>query len=150
MLHWINAFEDGDWLNLDGFFQINPAPVPPPNATRYETIFRFMGQEQKEPRLHRWRMNLRTGATEEFDLTDVISEFGMINGRHIGRPHRYGYAATRVAGVFLFDGFVKHDLETGAAETVKFPTGVFGSEVAMAPRIGSSSEDDGYLIRRPT
>ncbi len=150
VLHWLNAFEDGDWLNLDGFFQINPAPTPPPNATRYETIFRFMGQEQKEPRLHRWRMNLRTGATEEFDLTDVISEFGMINGRHTGRAHRYGYAATRVDGIFLFDGFVKHDLETGAAETVKFPTGVFGSECAMAPRIGSTSEDDGYLITLTT
>jgi carotenoid cleavage dioxygenase len=146
VLHWLNAFEDGDWINLDGFFQINPAPVPPANATRYESIFRFMGQEQKQPRLHRWRMNLRTGQSEEFDLTDVITEFGMINGLHAGRRHRYGYAATRVDGFFLFDGFVKHDLDSGAAEPVTFPAGVFGSECAMAPRVGSTAEDDGYVI----
>ena len=150
VLHWLNAYEDGDWVILDGFFQINPAPVPAPGATHYETIFRFLGQEQKEPRLHRWRMNLRTGATQEHDLTDVISEFGMINGRYCGRPHRFAYAATRVDGIFLFDGFVKQDTETGAAETVKFPDGVFGSETAMAPRVGATAEDDGYVITLTT
>jgi carotenoid cleavage dioxygenase-like enzyme len=52
--------------------------------------------------------------------------------------------------MFLFDGFVKHDLDSGAAETVKFANGVFGSECAMAPRVGSTSEDDGYLITLTT
>jgi len=146
VLHWLNAFEDGDWVVLDGYFQINPAPAPPPNATRYETIFRFLAQDQKAPRLHRWRMNLRTGATEEFDLSDVICEFGMINGQHVGRRHRYAYAATRVSGMFLFDGFVKQDTETGATQTVRLPEGVFASETAMAPRVGSTAEDDGYLV----
>lgn len=150
VLHWLNAFEEGDWVVLDGFFQINPAPVAAPDASRYETIFRFLSQDQKQPRLHRWRMNLRTGQTQEYDLTDVISEFGMINGRHSGRRHRYAYAATRVSGMFLFDGFVKQDTESGSAETVRLPDGVFASETAMAPRIGSTGEDDGYVITLTT
>ncbi|MFJ2028674.1 carotenoid oxygenase family protein [Streptosporangium sp. NPDC087985] len=146
VLHWLNAYEEGDWVVLDGFFQKNPSPVPPSGGTFYERIFRYLGQEQKEPRLHRWRMNLRTGESTEHDLTDVHTEFGMVNGLHTGRKHRYAYAATRVDGVFLFDGFVKHDTETGRVETVQLPPGVFGSETAMAPRVGSTSEDDGYVI----
>lgn len=150
VLHWLNAFEDGDWVVLDGFFQVNPAPTPGPNANHYEAIFRFLSQDQKEPRLHRWRMNMRTGATEEYDLTDVVSEFGMINGLHTGRRHRYAYAALRAPGMFLFDGFVKHDTETGRTEQVHLPEGVYGSETAMAPRVGASSEDDGYVITLTT
>jgi carotenoid cleavage dioxygenase len=40
-------------------------------------------------------------------------EFGMINGRFAGRRYRYAYNVTGVPGRFLFDGLVKHDLETG-------------------------------------
>lgn len=146
VLHWINAFEEGDWVVMDGFFQINPSPTPKENPTVYEAVFRMLDADEKLPRIHRWRMNMRTGQSEEFDLTDVISEFGMVNGRHSGRRHRYVYAATRVSGAFLFDGFVKHDLDTGTHEVLKLPAGVFGSEASMAPRAGSSGEDDGYVI----
>ncbi len=49
-------------------------------------------------------------------------------------------------GWFLFDGLVKHDVQTGAEEHYSFGEGVFGSETVMAPRTGSAGEDDGYLI----
>jgi carotenoid cleavage dioxygenase-like enzyme len=35
---------------------------------------------------------------------------------------------------------------TGREERYPFGEGVFGSETAMAPRTGSRSEDDGYLV----
>jgi carotenoid cleavage dioxygenase len=41
---------------------------------------------------------------------------------------------------------VKHDLLTGAEKRFAFEDGVYGSETAMAPRVGSVGEDDGYLI----
>ena len=113
VLHCLNAFEDGDGLVLDG----TSRSIPRRRRRRMRPATRaFSGswpRSRRSPRLHRWRMNLRTGATEEYDLTDVISEFGMINGQYNGRRHRYGYAATRIDGIFLFDGFVKHDLQTG-------------------------------------
>ncbi len=144
--HWVNAFEDGDWVVLDGFFQLDPAPRPPANPTRYEAIFRFLASSHKKPRLHRWRMNIVTGATEEYDIADIVSEFGMINGRHTGRRHRYVFAALYEPGKFLFRGFVKHDTETGNVEEVMLPPGVFASETVVAPRVGSTAEDDGYVI----
>ena len=62
----------------------------------------------------------------------------MINAGYAGRDYRYTYAATGKPGWFLFDGLVKHDLKTGAEERFAFDDGVYGSETAMAPRVGSS------------
>ena len=104
-----------------------------------------------QTKLHRWRMNLVTGACSEEQLSDTISEFGMIKRPPAGRQHRYSYAATGVPGRFLFDGLTKHDTATGSRNTA-FGEGVFGSETAMAPRLGASAdvEDDGYPITLTT
>ena len=45
-----------------------------------------------------------------------------------------------------FDGLLKYDLVTGQAQEYKFSDSVGGSEPVFAPRIGSKSEDDGYVI----
>ena len=74
----------------------------------------------------------------------------MINARHGGRRHRYAYASTGVEGWFLFDGLVKHDLDTGADERYRYGTGVFGSEAAVAPKTTATGEDDAYLVTLTT
>jgi carotenoid cleavage dioxygenase len=131
VLHFTNAYEDGDEIVLDGFFQGNPVPA--------------LALDQMQTRLHRWRFNLVTGQSREEPLTDSITEFGMINSGYAGRDYRYIYAATGKPGWFLFDGLVKHDLVTGTEERYAFSDGVYGSETAMAPR-SKDAEDDGYLI----
>lgn len=45
---------------------------------------------------------------------------------------------------------VKHDLLTGNEERFSFGDGVYGSETSMAPRVGGTAEDDGYLITLTT
>ncbi|MBN9099864.1 MAG: carotenoid oxygenase family protein [Pseudonocardia sp.] len=145
VLHWTNAYEDGDEIVVDGYYQENPEP-PSGGGTIYQRMFRFLDNEQMGPRLHRWRLDTVTGKCTEEHLSDRISEFGMINQRHAGRRHRYTYAATTLPGWFLFDGILKHDADTGTEERYAFGEGVFGSETAMAPRTGSRSEDDGYLV----
>ena len=102
-----------------------------------------------QARLHRWRLNLVTGGVREEQLSEGISEFGMINPGYAGDEYRYTYAATGKPGWFLFDGLVKHDLQTGAEERFAFDDGVYGSETAMA-RGRSTGEDDGYLVRVTT
>ena len=47
---------------------------------------------------------------------------------------------------FLFNGFVKHDLETGESWSFTLPEGKFASEAPFVPRIGATAEDDGYLV----
>jgi carotenoid cleavage dioxygenase-like enzyme len=146
VLHFVNAYEDGDEILLDGFFQGDPEPADNGMGDKWQRAFRFLALDRMQARLHRWRLNLLTGAVSEEQLSDSITEFGMINSGFAGGPYRYGYAATGKPSWFLFDGLVKHDLQTGAEERFAFGDGVFGSETAMAPRLGSVREDDGYLV----
>ena len=146
VLHWVNAYEDGDEIVLDGFFQDDPMPVDDGAGSLYQRLFRSLAADRLGTHLHRWRLNLRTGLVKEERLTETVSEFGVINAEVSGRPYRYTYAATVVPGWFLFSGLVKHDVVTGNEERYDLPPGVYASEAAMAPRIGSTSEDDGYLI----
>jgi carotenoid cleavage dioxygenase len=99
-----------------------------------------------EARHHRWRFNLATGECTEEQLSDRCAEFPMINGRHGGRPYRYSYQARCTHGLFAFDGLIKNDAVSGTEELLTFDDGVFVSETVMAPRDGSTAEDDGYLV----
>jgi len=149
VLHFTNAYEDGDEIVLDGFFQGEPAPsagIDNGMDRKWQHIFRGLSLDGMQTRLHRWRFNLTTGQTREEQLSDSITEFGMINAANAGRDYRYVYAATGKPGWFLFDGLVRHDLHTGSEQRFAFEDGVFGSETAMAPRVGSTGEDDGYLV----
>lgn len=150
VLHWVNAFEDGDEIVLDGFFEGDPNPVDTLTGDKYKKAFRYLALDGLQTHLHRWRFNLVTGDTREERLSDSTTEFGMINGGYAGGKYRYTYAATGKPGWFLFDGLVKHDLATGAEEGFAFGDGVYGSETAMAPRVGSAAEDDGYLVTLTT
>lgn len=146
VLHWINAYEDGDEVVLDGYFQVNPAPNAPPDATIEQRMFRFLDNTTLGPKPYRWRLNMVTGAVNEGFLDDRTSEFGMINGRHWGRPYRYVYSMTNKPGWFLFDGIVRTDVSTGETQEYHFEDGVYASECPMAPRSGSTDEADGYLV----
>ncbi|MEN9506791.1 MAG: hypothetical protein RI958_2717 [Actinomycetota bacterium] len=146
VLHFTNAYEDGDEIVLDGFFQGCPTPSAKGAASAEEGAYRSLALDNLQTRLHRWRFDLRTGATSEHDLSERCTEFGMINPNLQKRPYRYAYAPTAVPGRFLFDGLVKHDVVSGAEQRISFGDGVFASETVMAPRIGSTAEDDGYLV----
>ncbi len=146
VLHWGNAYEDGDEIVLDGFFQHNPACRGIERPAAEFKGFESLDINAFESRAHRWRFNLVTGKTSEEQLTDTVTEFPMINGRHAGRRHRYMYEARGAKNLFAFDALLKRDVDTGAEELVEFDPGVFISETVMAPRCGSTAEDDGYLI----
>ena len=146
VLHWVNAYEEGDEVVLEGYFQHDPSPRKREGSGHLASVYRYLDLEQLQTRAHRWRFDLRTGAVREEPLTDRITEFGMIDGRRAGRPHRYVYEMTGAPGWFLFDGLVKRDLETGREDRYAFGDGVFGSETPFAPRAGSVAEDDGYLV----
>lgn len=152
VLHWVNAYEDGDEIVLDGFFQSDPEGAGSrfPGHPRYARMFRMLSLDGMQTRLHRWRLNLATGQTKEERLSESVTEFGMINGNLGGLPYRYTYASTGEPGWFLFNGLVKHDTFTGDETRFAYGPGVFGSETAMAPRVGSVDEDDGYVITMTT
>jgi carotenoid cleavage dioxygenase len=147
VLHFMNAFEEGDEVVLDGYFEEDPSPPPlQAGPAGFEQMMAFLDQSSTKPRLYRWRFDLRTGKTREEQLDDRLLEFGTINQAYAGRRHRYIYSTMTVPGWFLFDTFVKHDLDQRKSWAVKLASGRFGSEPVFAPRIGAKAEDDGYLV----
>src|SRR3569832_910260 len=147
VLHWLNAYEDGDEIVLDDYYQEEPTPGPKKDAPPgNEHMMGYLDEHSFQSKLHRWRFNLKTGKTTEGHLADRVLEFGMINARYAGRPYRYGYSTTSAPGWFLFNGFVKHDLKTGESWTYQLGEGRYGSEAPFAPRIGATEEDAGYLV----
>ncbi|MEO8858994.1 MAG: carotenoid oxygenase family protein [Burkholderiaceae bacterium] len=147
VLHFLNAYEEGDEIVLDGYFQEEPEPKNFDGAPKgYERMMSYLDQYKMKTRLHRWRFNLATGKTTEQRLDDRTLEFGMINQRYAGFKYRYAYSAVQVPGWFLFHGYVKHDLETGQSWEVRLPEGQYASEAPFAPRIDAKDEDDGYLV----
>ncbi len=146
ILHFLNAYEEGDEVVMDAYFQDNPQPAPLPNEDGYGHMMAYVDEHSFQPKLHRWRFNLADGTTREERLDDRVLEFGMIDQRVAGRKHRYVYSTTTKPGWFLFNGFVKHDLETGESWSLMLEEGRYASEAPFAPRIGSTAEDDGYLV----
>ena len=147
VLHFLNAWEEGDEIIMDGYFQKSPMPVSPPDAPDiYKRMMVYLDMYAMQPHLHRWRFNMKTGATREEKLDDRVLEFGMFNQDYAGRPYRYAFSAQSRPGWFLFTGLVKHDLATGQSQTLEFGDQVYGSESPFAPRIGAKDEDDGYLV----
>jgi carotenoid cleavage dioxygenase-like enzyme len=147
ILHFLNAYEDGDELVMDGYFQENPTPRPVKSAPDgYGHLMAFLDEYSFQPKLHRWRFNLKTGDTTEGHLDERVLEFGTFNQRFAGRPYRYAYSTVAKPGWFLFTGFVKHDLQSGRSWRVDLPDGRYASEAPFAPRIGATEEDDGYLV----
>ncbi len=150
VLHWVNAYEDGDTIVLDGFFQGCPLPSTKGATSFEDAVFRGIGLDLLEARLHRWRFDLTTGRTTEEDLSDRVTEFGMIDPGRATTAHRYVHAPTGAPGRFLFDGLVKHDLVAGTESHLAFGDGVYGSEPQVVLRPGATAEDDGYLITLTT
>ncbi|HHG5368171.1 TPA: carotenoid oxygenase family protein [Pseudomonas aeruginosa] len=147
VLHFLNAYEEGDEIVLDGYFQDEPMPTNFEGAAPgYERMMSYLDQHKMGTRLHRWRFNLHTGKTSEQRLDERVLEFGMFNQRMATRPYRYAYSAVQVPGIFLFNGYVKHDLVSGESWQIALPEGEFASEAPFAPRIGARDEDDGYLV----
>lgn len=146
ILHFLNAYEEGDEVVMDGYFQENPIPEPLAGMGEHGHLMGYLDEQSFRPKLHRWRFDLATGATREMHLDDRNLEFGMINQAFAGRSYRFAYSTTTRPGWFLFNGFVKHDLVTGESWSLPLDEGRYASEAPFAPRLGATDEDDGYLV----
>lgn len=147
VLHWMNAYEEGDEIILHGYFQDQPNPQPLPGLPiPVGQMMANIDINSFQSKLHRWRFNLKTGEVDEQRLDDRSLEFGTFNQQYAGRKSRYLYSVWGEPGWFLFSGLVKHDLQTGESWSLPFGEQRFGSEAPFAPRINAIDEDDGYLV----
>jgi carotenoid cleavage dioxygenase len=137
VFHPLNAYDDGDAVVLD--------------VVRHPSMFKTdrNGPNEGAPSLWRWTVDTAGGIVKEEQLDDRAVEFPRVDERVVGRPHRYGWAATLHEGDDLdFDGsrITRYDLETGASETHDFGSHCATGEAVFIPAEADAAEDDGWAM----
>jgi carotenoid cleavage dioxygenase len=144
-LHMVNAWEEGDWIVMDGCFQPDPTIQRRPEEGALASM---LGYLRVRAHLHRWRMNLATGETREQPLDDLNVEFCLPDTNLYGTRTRYSYHQHIPIGSYTieFSALVKYDHEDGSHTRFDYGEGIFASESPFAPRPGATAEDDGYVV----
>jgi carotenoid cleavage dioxygenase-like enzyme len=141
--HSVNAWEEGDEVVLD----VCRVKKPEPRSDLDGPLAQMLSYLRLDANLHRFRFDMRTGRTSEQTLDDDNTEFPSVNLGMVGQRSRFAYTMhISPEKSLLFDGLMKYDTYSGAAETYWYGDGRWGSEAPFAPRPGSSSEDDGYVL----
>jgi carotenoid cleavage dioxygenase len=143
--HVVNCWEDGEEVVMTACRMVDNGM--PPDPRRFGPYAPMVSVLALHAHLTEWRFDLRTGAVRERRLDDRIAEFPVVDPRGVGVATRWAYLVSMAPGPLQrFEGLLKYDLTTGAAERHGFAPGWYGSEPAFAPRIGARGEDDGYVI----
>jgi carotenoid cleavage dioxygenase-like enzyme len=145
VFHPMNAYEDGDAIVLD-VARYGRLDFMTPKA-----VENLSYRDDNAARMHRWRIDRRAGGVRSTPLDDVIAEFPRVDGRRVGRRHRFGYTAARESGVEdgsrpEWTSVRKYDLERGTTETRRYGAGNGVGEPLFVPRTPGADEDDGWVL----
>lgn len=149
VLHMVNAWEDGDWIVMDGCFQPDPTIRRDPAEGPLGSMLAYL---RYRGHLRRWRMNLVTGEAHEEQLDDLNVEFCLPDMDLYGQRTRYSYHQLIPTDLqtLAFEGLVKYDHERGSREVYHYPSGWFPSETTFARSTAGGDEDRGYAITLAT
>lgn len=135
VFHPLNAYDEGDTVVLD--------------TSRYARMW-DKGWRDAVPMLHRFTLNMKTGAVNEAALDDAAMEFPRVAEGVAGLKHRYGYGAgfgeAQSDAPTYGTTLLKYDLQTGKRTTVDLGAGQHPGEAVFVPAAGAKEEDAGYLI----
>jgi len=147
MWHLSSAWDDGDDFVLVGA-RMEGATRIDARGHEHDDLPLVDGEHRFDSHPHMWRLNTKTGAVRESALDDAYVEFPRVNDANICSGARFSYMAEIKTDepTLLAKGLLKYDVQSGKRERLLFPDNHFGNEVSFAPRIGSRSEDDGYLL----
>jgi len=145
VFHPMNAYDEGDSIILDvaryGRMQFLSV-----DATR-DAGFDGDGAA----RLHRFRIDQKSGLVHSTPKDDVSIEFPRVDERLLGSKHRFGYAAAAgpegtSSRMPLWTAVRRYDLEQNTIQTRLFGAGNGVSEPLFVPKNARSAEGDGYVL----
>ena len=140
VVHTANAWDEGDELVLQASRSLN-ADIAGAGTSEGNNL------SENQGKLYEWRINTQTGEVKERTLSKTPCDFTRINDDYACHATRYLYAAVfNPSRPFTFDGVMKYDNANGTTTEYFYGSDCYGGEAVFAPRIGSSSEDDGFLI----
>jgi carotenoid cleavage dioxygenase-like enzyme len=150
--HFLNAFDEGDKVYVDGFVsRRNQFPfVPNSDGSPFD-------REASVPRLTRWTFDLaRPGDRFESEtLYPDFMEMPRLDPRYEMRPHRYGFGAVvdrdkplNVAGTIGvgWNTIVRVDLATRRQQRYYVGDRTTCQEPCFVPRAADAPEADGYVL----
>ncbi|RLE20963.1 MAG: lignostilbene alpha-beta-dioxygenase [Actinobacteria bacterium] len=140
IIHFGNAFEDGDEIVVDAMhsdnFEANEALSDIFNSVR------LRGGE-----FRRYRINVATGAMSYEVMSPTNSEFPTFNQHKAGIRHDVTYSACSVEnGADSFFNAIQRVTYDGDVQLNTLDPGFFGSEPLFAPAKHSDSDADGYIL----
>lgn len=142
--HVINAWEEGDDIVMLGCKMVPNTYADGSAFGPYKNMVEVLALNAVPCE---WRMNLTSGKCQARVLDDAVGEFPAINLTMGGLRNRYAYVQSIAReNTLKFDGIYKYDFVSGDKTHYRYEKGVYGSEVAFAPRIGAVDEDDGYIL----
>lgn len=140
IIHFGNAYEDGDELVVDGMWAGDFAA----NEALGDV---FNTDHLGGGTFRRYRLNMRTGAMSFTEPSEHESEFPTINQAIAGRPNEWTYSACSIdnGANGFFNAFQKVGTD-GTQALVTLPPGYYGSEPLYAPSTERDGEDSGYVL----
>lgn len=141
IIHFGNAFEQGDQIVIDGMF----ASDFDANETLKDVFNpngRFNGGTY-----NRYTLDMTKGTLRSEQMSSRESEFPTFNTRVAGQQHEVCYTACSIdnGAHSFFNAFQRVTFE-GDATLVTLPPGHYGSEPLFAPATNAKREDDGYIL----
>ena len=147
VLHMVNAWEEGDWIVMDGCFQPDPTGSRRPEDG---ILASMLGYFRMRAYLKRWRMNTKTGECREEALDDLNVEFPLPDANLYGQRSRYSYVLHMPLPDDLytleFHGLVRYDHQDGSCQRFDYGPGISGNESPFAPAPDARAEDDGWVL----
>jgi len=140
VVHTANAWDDGDEVVLQAS-RSKTADIAGAGTSKGNNL------QDNQGLLYEWRINLKTGLVAERTLSDIPCDFTRVNDNYACYRTRYLYAGVfNTERPFTFDGIMKYDNDTGVTTEFQYGVNRHGGEAVFAPRTGTGSEDDGYLV----
>jgi carotenoid cleavage dioxygenase-like enzyme len=140
--HSMNAFQNGEDINLDVCAQAAPAFPNDKGKAPSDTDLRQY--------LTRWTMDWSSpSSVVTTRLNGSVCEYPKIDDRRVGIPHRFGFVACAGGpgtGDLFHRAVGRYELETGQLRSFHFGGSSAISEAIFAPKSPGSAEGDGYLL----
>lgn len=140
VFHFLNAFEDGNEIQLVG--------------CRQERLEMGLTDEGRAnvvlPNLTRWTIDLASGVVRQEQIDDAMADFPRIDERRTGLRNKVGYltgwSSVPEHGGGTFDMVSRVDMQTGAKSSYQHGPGRTTGEAIFAPDPSGTAEDDGWLL----
>jgi beta,beta-carotene 9',10'-dioxygenase len=142
--HHVNAFEDGDKLQVDIVAYDDAAVV----KSLYLDVLRTGDRSDYEQgRLRRYSVPLGGGAATHSVISDEFVELPRINYRLNGRDYGVAYFAggNSARPQDFIDRLIKVDVKSGASQSWS-EEGCYPGEAVFVASPGATAEDDGILL----